>query len=60
MRAAWRALAVALLALCLGAGGAAALYEKDGPVALLTARSFSKVLESELPVVVEFFAPWCE
>jgi thiol-disulfide isomerase/thioredoxin len=41
------ALAVGLLAT-----GAAALYEKNGPVLQLTPRSFDKVLKSKVPVVV--------
>ncbi len=40
------------------AAGVTGLYEASGPVSLLTQRSFSKVLDSPLPVVVEFFAPW--
>ncbi len=53
-----RAIGVIAAALCLGACVVEGLYEKDGPVALLSQRSFSKVLDSQLPVVVEFFAPW--
>ena len=48
-----------LVVLVLGlAAGASGLYEASGPVPLLTQRSFSKVLDRQLPVVVEFFAPW--
>lgn len=37
-----------------------ALYTKKGPVTQLTTRTFSKaVLDSNLPAVVEFYAPWC-
>ncbi len=58
MPAMGRALALGLLVAGL-AVGVSGLYEPSGPVALLTHRSFSKVLDSQLPVVVEFFAPWC-
>ncbi|KAL3148687.1 hypothetical protein ABBQ38_014102 [Trebouxia sp. C0009 RCD-2024] len=37
-----------------------ALYTKKGPVSQLTTRTFSKaVLDSDLPAIVEFYAPWC-
>lgn len=37
-----------------------ALYSRIGPVSQLTTKTFGKlVLESELPAVVEFYAPWC-
>ena len=36
-----------------------ALYSRIGPVSQLTTKTFGKlVLESELPAVVEFYAPW--
>ena len=36
-----------------------ALYTKKGPVTQLTTKTFSKaVLDSNLPAVVEFYAPW--
>lgn len=53
-----RTFGVLLVALLLGTNAVNGLYEKDGPVALLSQRTFSKVLESQVPVVVEFFAPW--
>ena len=37
-----------------------ALYTKKGPVTQLTTKTFSKaVLDSDLPAMVEFYAPWC-
>ncbi|KAL0020067.1 hypothetical protein WJX79_001481 [Trebouxia sp. C0005] len=37
-----------------------ALYSRKGPVSQLTTQTFGKlVLESDLPAVVEFYAPWC-
>jgi thiol-disulfide isomerase/thioredoxin len=37
-----------------------ALYSKSGPVKLLNKKTFkSEILDSDLPSVVEFFAPWC-
>jgi protein disulfide-isomerase A6 len=37
-----------------------ALYLKSGPVKLLDQKKFkAEILESDLPSVVEFFAPWC-
>ncbi len=36
-----------------------ALYSRKGPVSQLTTKTFGKlVLESDLPAVVEFYAPW--
>lgn len=40
------------LLLALLAGGAMALYEKGGPVVLLTHRSFDAVTGSKVPVIV--------
>lgn len=52
--------ALALLAVCaLGSSGVAALYDKGGAVLQLTPRSWEKVEKSVVPVVVEFYAPWC-
>ena len=40
--------------------GSAALYSKSGPVKVVTKKTFaSEIVESDLPSVVEFFAPWC-
>ncbi|KAL4419270.1 hypothetical protein ABPG77_004828 [Micractinium sp. CCAP 211/92] len=50
--------AVALVLLFMVQLGSA-LYEKGDPVTLVTVRSFDKVEKSTVPVVVEFFAPWC-
>lgn len=52
----WIALAnLALLLVCSDA-----LYQTSGPVKLLNPKNFkSEVLDSDLPSVVEFFAPWC-
>jgi len=37
-----------------------ALYGSDSKVKLLTARNFqSAVIDSDVPAMVEFFAPWC-
>lgn len=37
-----------------------ALYTKKGPVTQLTPKTFGKaVLDSDLPAMVEFYAPWC-
>lgn len=37
-----------------------ALYTSSGPVKLVTKKTFaSEIVESDLPSVVEFFAPWC-
>ena len=37
-----------------------ALYPSSGPVLSLSKKTFkSQILESDLPAVVEFFAPWC-
>ncbi len=37
-----------------------ALYSSSGPVLSLSKKTFkSQILESDLPAVVEFFAPWC-
>jgi len=36
-----------------------ALYSRKGPVSQLTTKTFGKlILESDLPAVVEFYAPW--
>lgn len=37
-----------------------AFYTSSGPVRSLSKKTFkSQILESDLPAVVEFFAPWC-
>ena len=37
-----------------------ALYTKSGPVLSLSKKTLkSEILESDLPAVVEFYAPWC-
>lgn len=39
---------------------ATALYTKKSPVVQLTPKTFGKaVLDSDLPAMVEFYAPWC-
>ena len=49
---------LALLSLQLS--GLAALYTSKGPVKLLTHRNFAaEVVDSDLPSLVEFYAPWC-
>lgn len=51
---------VTLVCLLAALIAADALYSKSGPVKLLNKKSFrSEVLDSDLPSVVEFFAPWC-
>lgn len=41
-------------------GSTSALYSKGGPVQQLSRKSFeSVILNSDLPAVVEFYAPWC-
>lgn len=46
--------------LLLGAGVSCALYEDDGPVAVLTADNFDELVStSPVAWVVEYFAPWC-
>lgn len=47
-----------LVAVLASAHLASALYTKGGPVSLLSPASFDKVLNSKVPVFVEFFAPW--
>ena len=48
----------AVLAICLR--GSDALYSSSGPVRLVTKKTFaSEIVNSDLPSVVEFFAPWC-
>jgi protein disulfide-isomerase A6 len=54
----WRITALVLLSLQVS--GIAALYSAKGPVKLVTFKNFaSEVVDSDLPAVVEFFAPWC-
>ena len=39
---------------------AAALYSSGGPVVSLSKKNFrAEVLDSSLPALVEFYAPWC-
>ncbi len=39
---------------------AAALYSSGGPVLILSKKNFrAEVLDSSLPALVEFYAPWC-
>ena len=54
----WKITVFALLSMQLS--GTAALYSAKGPVKLVTFRDFaSEIVDSDLPAVVEFFAPWC-
>ena len=40
--------------------GALALYSSGGPVQILSKKTFkAQVIDSDLPALVEFFAPWC-
>ncbi|BDA46353.1 probable protein disulfide-isomerase DDB_G0275025 [Coccomyxa sp. Obi] len=49
-----------LLCLLIGLGSTDALYSPSGPVKLLNKKNFkSEILDSNLPSIVEFFAPWC-
>ncbi len=49
-----------LVCLLVGLGSIDALYSPSGPVKLLNKKNFkSEILESNLPSIVEFFAPWC-
>lgn len=53
-------LALTLALLALFVTPTAALYGPSDKVVVLTAANFDReVLQSELPVMVEFFAPWC-
>ena len=50
----------ALLVLLSMIAAAHGLYSSSGPVLSLNKKTFqSQVLQSDLPAVVEFFAPWC-
>ena len=45
---------LSMIAACHG------LYSGSGPVLSLSKKTFkSQILESDLPAVVEFYAPWC-
>lgn len=48
---------LALLSMLAAAQG---MYSSSGPVLSVSKKTFkSQILESDLPAVVEFFAPWC-
>ncbi len=48
------------MCLLIALGSTEALYSQSGPVKLLNKKSFnSEILDSNLPSIVEFFAPWC-
>lgn len=49
-------LACLLLAAC---GRSLALYDQGSAVQSVSPKTFSRVTDSKLPVVVEFYAPWC-
>ena len=39
---------------------ALALYSSGGPVQILSKKNFkAQVVDSDLPALVEFYAPWC-
>ena len=51
---------IRLALLSLHISGIAALYTSKGPVKPLTHKNFAaEVVDSDLPAIVEFFAPWC-
>ncbi|CAG8467303.1 9148_t:CDS:2 [Funneliformis mosseae] len=51
---------IASLALCMSLPCILALYDKSGPVTLVTDKNFREVvLLTEQVVLLEFFAPWC-
>ena len=48
---------LALLSMLAAAQG---MFSSSGPVLSVSKKTFkSQILESDLPAVVEFFAPWC-
>ncbi|CAI2172969.1 18254_t:CDS:2 [Funneliformis geosporum] len=51
---------IASLAICISLPCILALYDKSGPVTLVTEKNFRDVvLLTEQVVLLEFFAPWC-
>ena len=51
---------IVVLALAAASMQAHAMYTPGGALKLVNAKNFKqKILDSELPAIVEFYAPWC-